>query len=134
MLRDGSFPIYCAARRSHQNGERLACPFTVNISFDNQSSYGPSAWGAWVELQPLLDLAWSRPTAGSSQNRLHFPPGITILVGTDSGDAFTCATNLARLLQDLNIYKSSVRTSQTTPDLVACKNQCVEMHIWYSER
>jgi hypothetical protein len=113
------------------DGHRLMCPFTINLSFQENGggSYAKSALGLWTELQPMLDLAWWTPTSGRTQSRRHFQPGITILVGSDKGDAFTCATSLARQLQDFHISKAILRINQTTEDLADCHNECVELDI-----
>jgi len=54
------------------NGERLKCPFALNISSDDQWHYEPSAEGAWAELQPLLDLAWWPGSAGQASGHPHY--------------------------------------------------------------
>ena len=98
------------------NGERLSCPFALNLSSDEQWHYEELALGAWSELQPLLDLAWWKVSGGQAKGHPHYPPGLTILVGTDNGAMLTCASNLARILQDMKILPVSVRTNQVTAD------------------
>lgn len=110
-----------------ENGERLTCPFVANISSDDQWRPEKSAVGVWGELQPMLELASWHLTGAQAEGHPHYSPGLTILIGTESGNMLRCAASLARLLQDTKILSVSVRTSQATLSLAACKNECLEL-------
>jgi hypothetical protein len=112
-----------------ENGERLSCEFALGLS----RPLPQFVWGAWGELQPMLDLAWWRPTPTGSRelNQHQFPPGFTVLAGTDKGPAFICAAALGRVLRetlDRNV-PVSVHPNQVTEALTACNNKCVELNI-----
>jgi hypothetical protein len=112
-----------------QNGELISCEFALGVSRPLQQF----VWGVWTELQPMLDLAWWRHTStGDRQPNEHqFPPGFTILAGTDKGPAFICAAALGRALRETlaRTVPIAVHTNQVTEALSACNNNCVELNI-----
>jgi hypothetical protein len=85
----------------------------------------PSA--VWTELHPLLYYAgWQ--LAGSQTQKTYFQNGISVTSGSDKGDAFTCAWRLSELIQSFGI-PSPLRINQVTPELIACKNECIGIEI-----
>jgi hypothetical protein len=101
-----------------------SCTVALGLSKGN----GPAIW-AW--LQPMLDAAhWEIASSNvPGISNTEFPPGITILVGTNSGKAFICATALAATLREFTNYRPSAEVNQVTPALIACNNECVELDI-----
>jgi len=59
--------------------------------------------------------------------KTNFPDGISILVGADQGDAFNCAFRLSELLEGMKVGPISLKVNQITPDLLACKSNCLEI-------
>ncbi|HXW23626.1 MAG TPA: hypothetical protein VEK73_02675 [Xanthobacteraceae bacterium] len=105
------------------NGEHLTCSFTLGLTRDSQSEY------FWALLQPLLDFAhWNQVSNNVDASQVT-ENGISILVGSDKSDAFTCGTALARQLQSAYEFKVRVLSQQMTPALIACDYKCVELDI-----
>jgi hypothetical protein len=111
-----------------QSGERISCEYVLGLSTNDQF-----VWGTWVELQPMLDLAWWRHTASGDLGlgQRQFPAGFTILTGSDNGPGFICAASLGRALQDTLSSRMpvTVRTNQVTEALTGCRDNCVELDI-----
>ncbi len=98
-------------------------------AFVSQSPTGGN-WPSeiWTEISPILITSgWA--FQGSGRPRTFYPPGITVQVGTSSGAAFNCGYDLYQFLQKLNIQPVTFSANQTTPNLISCKNECVEMVI-----
>lgn len=105
------------------NGDRAKCVVTVNLSANSDS-----AMNVWSELEPLLYYAgWN--LGGGDTQRVRYPLGVTISVGVDHGDIYTCASALAIVLKNTNILPTTIRANESTPNLVACKNECFEIDV-----
>ena len=79
----------------------------------------------WNELFEVLFNAGWRAT--QSNTRTIFPPGISVLVGTNGGPAFNCGQRLKDLLDALGVHPASLHASETNSDLIGCNNECVNV-------
>jgi hypothetical protein len=78
----------------------------------------------WTEIQqPLFYAGWRFTQA----NKTFFPPGYSIVAGAQSGLSHECAVKLKDLLDSLNISPATLHVDETSPDLSACKNECIEI-------
>jgi len=106
------------------NGSLLTCQFSLAVG-----PSGRNSWNIWSNLQSVLDLAHWQSVGGTAQRpEIQLPHGITILVGTENGDAFVCATALSQAVSEI-FPPVSLKLDQVTAALVACKNECVELQI-----
>jgi hypothetical protein len=93
-----------------------------------QKPESKSAAAFWNESMYLFYLAdWG--VGGGSTQKSFFPDGITILSGSDHGDAFNCGLHLKEWLQSIGVKAVDFQAKQTTPDLIECKNECVEIVV-----
>jgi hypothetical protein len=83
----------------------------------------------WNEFQPILHYSGWLIQGGPTPKTV-FPDGVTLLVGSDHGGAFDGAFRLSELLQKMTVRPVTLRINQITPDLIACKNFCLEIVIW----
>jgi len=87
-----------------------------------------SAASFWNELNYVFYLGdWG--VSGSRIPKSYFPDGISILAGKNGGDAFNCGFRLSEWLNGVGVMNVSFQANQTTPDLIECKNECIEMVI-----
>jgi hypothetical protein len=108
---------------SPASGSRVNCGASLHMAPNSQ--WPPLIWN---DLQPILFYSgWS--LQGASVTKNFFPPGITILSGKDQGNAFTCGFRLSEFLKIFKNIKTDFQVNQVTPDLIACKDECVEMII-----
>jgi hypothetical protein len=109
-----------------KNGDIETCSAVVNMERNK-----PQVAALWEELQQIIYYAgWHNMGGGrSTPMDRTFANGVTILVGTDNGDAFTCGAALTQSLQAVTSIPVSMRKNQTTQDLNDCKNECVEIEI-----
>jgi len=82
----------------------------------------------WKEFQPILAYSGWLLQGGPTPKTV-FPDGVTLSVGSDHGGSFDCAYRLSELLEKLTVRPVTLRVNQTTPDLIACKNTCLEMVV-----
>jgi hypothetical protein len=101
------------------------CQVTLNLHNDQSSPDSKKSIEMWSEWQEILYVAgWRFLQSG---NRTLFPPGISIYVGASSGPTFTCATHLKDFLESLNIEPVTIHINESTADLIACKNECIQV-------
>lgn len=88
-------------------------------------------WGGAVYREFLLLLGMANWDLGSRMTpwTAPLPPGINLLVGSDHGLAFDCATRLTEILGNNGIATLRVRVNQVTSELAQCKNDCIDMQI-----
>jgi hypothetical protein len=79
----------------------------------------------------LTPRKWLKPSLeGGRTQKNFFPAGVTISSGGDQGDAFNCGYRLSEWLQsDVGVKLVDFQSNKTTPDLVDCKSECIEMII-----
>jgi hypothetical protein len=82
----------------------------------------------WKEFQPILGYSGWLLQGGPTPKTV-FPDGVTLSVGSDHGGSFDCAYRLSELLEKLTVRPVTLRVNQTTPDLIACKNTCLEIVV-----
>ncbi len=85
---------------------------------------GQRTWDTWGEVQQPLFYAGSRFTQIS---KAFIGPGISITVGAKSGHGYECGRRLKDLLDGLNVRPVSFRIDEAEPDLIACKNECIQV-------
>jgi hypothetical protein len=85
----------------------------------------------WAEIQqPLFYAGWRF----HQDTNVFIPPGISIVVGAQSGQGHECGRRLKDLLDGLNVHPVSFRVDDASPALAECKNvykhdACVEVTI-----
>lgn len=80
----------------------------------------------WSEIQqPLFYAGWRY----NQMRKAFIAPGISIVVGGQSGHGHECCRLLKDLLDGLNVRPVTLRVDEGSPDLAACKNECIEVTI-----
>ena len=107
------------------NGAGCNVTLNYNIADGEIHKKTGEVWGEISE--PLFFAGW-RFT--QDNNRTFFPPGIAIFAGTDKGTVpFICGTRLKELLDSLNVGPTSFRGNESNPDLIQCKNECINVSL-----
>lgn len=117
--------------------------FHVTVGNNNRrvTSCSARVWGAppetpgfksssafWNEIMQVMYLGdWS--LAGGQHTKNYFPDGIAIAVGDDHGETFDCGFHLSEWLKSIGVKNVTFEANQSTPDLVECKNECIELVI-----
>jgi hypothetical protein len=87
--------------------------------------------GTWGEVQQPLFYAGWRFFGGSNA---FIPPGISIVVGAQSGHNYECGLRLKELLDGLGVHPVSLRVDVDSSELAACRSQykldeCIEVTV-----
>ena len=118
------FAYYLRYEPRSENNGMITCKFSLILS------PGDAAWNTWRAVQPMLELAHWDNLALPNQSRSEVPfQRIDVLSG-DNKEAASCAAALGKAIGGAFPQLSvSVRASQTSPTLVSCKNECVELDV-----
>jgi hypothetical protein len=80
----------------------------------------------WGEIQyPIFYAGWRF----GQMHKSYYPPGFSIIVGAEQGHARECGIRLKDLLDGLNVRPATFHVDSSSPDLAACKNECIEVII-----
>lgn len=116
-----------ARQMLNSSGDGSACRATLNyMTSENTPETRKSTDTFGEAAEVLIMIGWQFT---QNNNRILFPPGISIYVGTQSGQAFNCASRLKDYLESLGIEPVVIHTNESTPDLIACKNECIHVAL-----